>query len=134
MTTPLIPSLLHDHQLMLSTVHDLRLALLEGRISIARQALLALQTLHATHIAAEEAQWIPQLTATARWHPRVYLAEHAKLGELIQQWRQRLDDLGDLVDDAQRRPALLDSSLTLQRLLEHHFEREEKGLFEEVER
>ena len=134
MTTPSIPSLLHDHQVMLRTVHDLRLALLEGRITIARQALAALQALHATHIATEETQWIPQLTVTARWHPRVYLAEHGKLGEMIQQWRQRLDGLGDMVDDAGERLALLDASLPLQHLLEHHFEREEKGLFEEIER
>jgi len=128
-----IPVLLDEHQAMLHAVQQLRLALLEGEIAAARQALHTLQALHAAHIAAEEAQWIAQLSPSARWQPKVYLAEHAKLAEMMQTWQHRLDALSANTLDAVARLHALDASLPLQHLLEHHFEREEKGLFVELQ-
>jgi len=127
-----ITELLHAHAAMLQALRDMRLALLHGRIDDARQALAALQTMHAAHISAEESHWLTRLAATARWKPKVYLAEHVKLSEMILDWRDRLAALDRVKLDAPARLDLLDASLLLQHLLEHHFEREEKGLFVEV--
>ena len=94
--------------------------------------LRALHALQAEHIAAEESDLIPRLGASARWSARVYLAEHTKLAAMTEEWRARLARLPAHIVEPERRLALLDASLPLQHLLEHHFEREEKGLFVEI--
>lgn len=135
-TTPTksVSVLLHEHAVMLHTMRMMRLTLLNGQIDQARHALDALHKQHAAHIAAEEAQWIPRISAGARWQPKVYLAEHAKLGEMLLDWRHRLAALDHKITDAAARLGLLDASLPLQHLLEHHFEREEKGMFADASR
>ncbi|AOU98297.1 hypothetical protein BI364_10290 [Acidihalobacter yilgarnensis] len=128
----LIDALTHEHQAMLQAMQRLRLALLDGDINSAHEARDVLQRLHVAHIAAEETELIPQLPAAARWQAKVYLAEHAKLAAMIEQWHERLQQHGAHIDSSVLRLALLDASLPLQHLLEHHFEREEKGLFLET--
>jgi hemerythrin-like domain-containing protein len=132
MTHKSIVTLLDEHRAMLRTIRAVRLALLDGKVAAARQALDELKALHAAHIAAEEEEWIGRLQRNARWQPKVYLAEHAKLGDMIAQWHQRLHELAADALSAGERLDLLDATLPLQHLLEHHFEREEKGLFIEV--
>ncbi|MGE0071729.1 MAG: hypothetical protein AB7S55_01515 [Thiomonas sp.] len=132
MTHKSIAILLDEHQAMLHTMRTMRLALLDGRMAAARQALDELTALHAAHIAVEESGWIDRLDRSARWQPKVYLAEHAKLSDMIAHWRQRLHELPAGAVSAAERLDLLDATLPLQHLLEHHFEREEKGLFTEV--
>ncbi|CUA99464.1 Hemerythrin HHE cation binding domain [Thiomonas bhubaneswarensis] len=127
-----VATLLHEHALMLRAVREMRLALLQGSIGDACKALDTLQRLHAAHIAVEEAHWIVRLGPGARWQPKVYLAEHAKLEQMILDWRRRLTADDRLVVEPLDRLELLDASLPLQHLLEHHFEREEKGLFVEI--
>ncbi len=117
---------------MLQTMQRMRLAMLAGDIASARAARDALHALQAEHIAAEESDFIPMLDASARWSAKVYLAEHAKLAAMSEEWRARLARLPAHIAEPERRLTLLDASLPLQHLLEHHFEREEKGLFAEI--
>lgn len=128
----LIDALIHEHQAMLQVMQCLRLALLDGDINSAHEARDVLQRLHVAHIATEEAELIPRLPVAARWQGKVYLVEHTKLAAMIEQWHERLHQYGAHIDSPVQRLALLDASLPLQRLLEHHFEREEKGLFLET--
>lgn len=132
MTANTIADLSEQHNAMLQTMQRMRLAMLAGDIASARDALHALHALQAEHIAAEESDLIPRLGASARWSARVYLAEHTKLAAMTEEWRARLARLPAHIVEPERRLALLDASLPLQHLLEHHFEREEKGLFVEI--
>ncbi|OZB44574.1 MAG: hypothetical protein B7X42_09105, partial [Thiomonas sp. 14-66-4] len=65
---------------------------------------------------------------------KVYLAEHAKLAAMLGEWRDTLARQPARLDQPEQRLALLDASLLMQHLLEHHFEREEKGLLIETRR
>lgn len=132
MTANTIAHLCKQHDAMLQTMQRMRLAMLAGDITSARAARDALHALQAEHIAAEESDLIPRLGASARWSARVYLAEHTKLAAMTEEWRARLARLPAHIVEPERRLALLDASLPLQHLLEHHFEREEKGLFVEI--
>ncbi|CQR42962.1 MAG: hemerythrin domain-containing protein [Betaproteobacteria bacterium] len=123
-----------QHVAMLATVQRMRLGLLVGNLIEARAARDVLQGLHAAHIALEETALIPKLPASARWSAKIYLAEHAKLGAMLGEWREILARQPDRLDPPEQRLTLLDASAPLQHLLEHHFEREEKGLLIETRR
>ena len=123
-----------QHVTMLEAMQRMRLGLFAGDMTEARAARDVLQGLHAAHIAIEETELIPKLPATARWPAKVYLAEHAKLATMLDEWRDILARQPGRLDRPEQRLALLDASLRLQHLLEHHFEREEKGLLIETRR
>ena len=123
-----------QHVAMLGAMQRMRLGLLAGDVTEARAARDVLQGLHAVHIAIEETELIPKLPANARWPAKVYLAEHAKLATMLGAWHDALARRSDRIDQPEQRLALLDASLLLQHLLEHHFEREEKGLLIETRR
>jgi hypothetical protein len=123
-----------QHVAMLAAVQRMRLGLLVGDLVEARAARDELQGLHAAHIALEESALIPKLPSSARWSAKVYLAEHAKLSAMLGEWREILARQPDRLAPPEQRLALLDASAPLQHLLEHHFEREEKGLLIEIRR
>ncbi|MHB1669445.1 MAG: hypothetical protein ACYCSR_11010 [Thiomonas sp.] len=133
MSTTLHEDLVAEHEQMLGVLQRARLALLGGDIAQAREALTALHEQQQTHIAHEEGALIPRLPASARWAAKVYLAEHGKLSTMLAEWRNALSTLPVQVSDGKERLALLDATLPFQHLLEHHFEREEKGLFVETQ-
>ena len=121
-----------DHEHMLGMMQRARMALLVGDIARARESLRVLHDQQQAHIAHEEGVLIPRLPASARWTAKVYLAEHGKLSAMLAEWRQALSTMPAWVRDDKTRLALVDATLPLQHLLEHHFEREEKGLFVET--
>ncbi|MDE2176624.1 MAG: hypothetical protein KGJ54_15300 [Betaproteobacteria bacterium] len=121
-----------QHVAMLAAVQRMRLGLLAGDLVEARAARDLLQGLHAAHIGLEETALIPKLPTSARWSAKVYLAEHAKLSAMLGEWREILARQPDRLDPPEQRLVLLDASAPLQHLLEHHFEREEKGLLIEA--
>ncbi len=123
-----------QHAQMLNLLQDERLALLDGELSRARALLAQLHELQETHIEDEESGLIPYLPEWARWHARVYLAEHRKLSAMLGELRLALEPLPARVPDGTTRLALLDIHAPFRHVLEHHFEREEKGLFVEVQR
>ncbi len=133
MSTTLHEDLVADHEQMLGIMRRARLALLLGDIAQARESLGALHELQQAHIAHEEGALIPRLPASARWAAKVYLAEHGKLSAMLTEWRHALSTLPSRLSDGEERLALLDATLPLQHLLEHHFEREEKGLFVDIQ-
>lgn len=87
------------------------------------------------HIEIEERLLLPHCEAVAaaiRWQATVYRAEHQRIGQLLEknirhlaQARQRGMTPAGLI-------TLLDEEKTLKHVLEHHHEREEKGLFTEL--
>jgi hypothetical protein len=91
-----------------------------------------LRELQETHIAQEESELIPYLPASARWPARVYLAEHRKLSAMLGKLQLALQPLPAQIADGETRLVLLDSHAPFKHVLEHHFEREEKGLLVEV--
>ena len=123
-----------EHDAMLASVAALRVALLRGAVGHAREQLARLGEQQARHIARENAALIPQLPAQARWSARVYLAEHDKLERMHAELVALLAPLPAHVDDAELQLQLLDAHAPFKHLLEHHFEREQQGLFVEVGR
>ncbi len=121
-----------EHARLLSLIDDARLALLRGDAQGAREVLEAMATLHAAHAHLEEARLFPSLPRAARWPRRTYEAEHEALAQALDALRQRLRDLPARIRPARQRLELIDAALPLRHLLEHHFEREEKGLFEDL--
>jgi hemerythrin-like domain-containing protein len=130
--TPLAAELRDEHDAMLETLAAVRVALLRGAVDRAREQLARLGEQQARHIARENAALIPQLPAAARWSARVYLAEHDKLERMHAELVALLAPLPARVDDAELQLGLLDAHAPFKHLLEHHFEREQQGLFVEV--
>jgi len=126
------PDLTGQHQQMLQLLQEGRLALLDGKVSHARDTLEQLRVLQEMHVAQEESQLIPYLPESARWPAGVYLAEHRKLAAMLGKLQLALEPLPAQVTDGATRLALLDIHAPYKHVLEHHFEREEKGLLIEV--
>lgn len=126
------PDLTEQHQQMLHLLQEQRLALLDGKVAHARDLLQQLRELQEVHIEQEEDELIPYLPASARWPARVYLAEHRKLSAMLGKLQRTLQPLPAQVTDGATRLELLDLHAPFSHVLEHHFEREEKGLLIEV--
>jgi hemerythrin-like domain-containing protein len=127
---------LHDigaqHAHLLRLLQQERLALLAGEIAQARDLLTIMQALQETHIADEESRLLPRLPQTARWPARIYIAEHRKLVSMLADLCAALAPLAARVEDGATRITLLDAQMPFKHVLEHHFEREEKGLLAEI--
>ncbi len=121
-----------EHDAMRDLLEQVRVELLGGEVAAARDALRRLGAMQGAHIARENTALIPRLGPAARWPARVYLAEHAKLEALHADLLELLAPLPGRCADARLRLALLDALAPFKHLLEHHFEREQQGLFIEV--
>lgn len=121
-----------EHARMLRLVGDARVALLRGDVADARAAFDAMVQVHGPHARLEETALFPALPRAARWPRRTYEAEHAALERALGELRASLQELPERIRSPRRRLELVDAALPLQHLLEHHFEREEKGLFVEI--
>ncbi|OIQ68543.1 hypothetical protein GALL_498620 [mine drainage metagenome] len=130
----LAAELLDEHAAMLQMIGAVRVALLRGAIAQAREQLARLGEQQARHIACENDALIARLPAGARWTARVYLAEHDKLERMHAELVALLAPLPPQIDDAALQLRLLDAHTPFKHLLEHHFEREQQGLFVEVGR
>ena len=129
---PLSAALLDEHGAMLAAIDAVRVALLRGVIEDARHELARLGAQQARHIAQENAELIARLPSDARWNARVYLAEHGKLERMHAELVALLAPLPARIDDPLLQLRLLDAHAPFKHLLEHHFEREQQGLFVEV--
>lgn len=121
-----------QHSQMLDLLQAERLAILDGDVARARALLARLDELQHAHLVDEESRLIPSLPESARWHARIYVAEHRKLCTMMIELRAGLDALPAYLADGGARLAVLDSQIPFKHVLEHHLEREEKGLFVEV--
>lgn len=113
------------------------LALIAGDFEGAlRDYLDWLQALQA-HVTLEETRLFPAIPADARWPARVYRLEHKRILELAQ---DQLLLLRQVAARPPQRPEqahgtaldLLDAAHALRHLLEHHHQREEKALAQEL--
>ncbi|MGH8299759.1 MAG: hemerythrin domain-containing protein [Steroidobacteraceae bacterium] len=111
-------------------------ALLDRRFDEAASLLEAYTERLRAHIAYEESCVLPQCASRgdARWPPEVYRAEHRRIEQLLAKASDRLrgDARGGITTAALI--SMLDEERTLKRLVEHHHEREEAALFQEVYR
>jgi hemerythrin-like domain-containing protein len=121
-----LDELLHLHQEALLE-RDAQLAL--GFWQLHRQMLRL-------HIELEEEYLLPVLErAVARpaWAASVYRAEHAKILALGDKLTTRLDELQPIGLGRRVLIALLDKQRSYKNVLEHHEEREEKGMLPELD-
>lgn len=124
--------LVGEHARILALMVELRVALVRGDAEAARAMFDELAALHQEHAELERTRLFPALPRAARWPLRTYEAEHDKLEQQLQALRERLRAAPARLRSPRQRLELADATLPLQHLLEHHFEREHKGLFVEV--
>jgi len=90
----------------------------------------------AAHIHIEDHVLLPYCvvgsTGAMRWEARVYLAEHRRLEELVDKVCAHLAAIRRRGIKPAMLIGLLDQEKTLKHVLEHHHEREEKGLYGEL--
>lgn len=86
------------------------------------------------HIRLEEQHLLPHCEQAQgmRWPANVYRAEHRRIEQLLEKAAARLAIAQRHGITAAVLISLLDEERTLKHLLEHHHEREEKGLFGEL--
>jgi len=86
------------------------------------------------HIRLEEEHLLPHCEHAqgVRWPAKVYRAEHRRIEQLLKKAAERLTNAQRLGITPTVLISLLDEERTLKHLLEHHHEREEKGLFGEL--
>jgi|TARA_B100000315_G_C14457225_1_gene531983 hemerythrin-like domain-containing protein len=116
-------------------------AILLEKFDAATKLLSCFKELHALHVGFEDKQLIPKLDGLVnqrRWPASLYTSEHAKIHELMEETEKNLLSLskGQLSNQDLRREiiALLDKEKTFKGLCEHHQEREEKGIFPELDK
>ena len=139
-TTPDIPALtariLADHREMDELFLQHQEALLEQDWDKAQVRYAAFHALLLSHIALEDSVLVPlhQQLTKPQWRTLVYTAEHDKVREIAQIMADRI--AAPKPEDKQQRLRwiikLIDDERSLKNLLEHHNEREEKGMLPEL--
>ncbi|MGH8316720.1 MAG: hemerythrin domain-containing protein [Steroidobacteraceae bacterium] len=111
-------------------------ALLDRRFEHAASLLEAYTERLRAHIAYEERHMLPQCASrgATRWPPKDYLAEHRRIEQLLAKASDRLRHGAQRGITTAVLITILDEERTLKRLVEHHHEREEAALFQEVYR
>lgn len=89
------------------------------------------------HIDIEEKRLLPHVPDDARWTAQVYRLEHLRIAQLADAYSMRMDAMAEraLHSERSRREAvlvLLDAVHSLRHLLEHHHQREEMALANEL--
>ena len=141
MSTPDSPALtariLAEHREMDELFLQHQEALLEQDWAKAQARYAAFHTLLLSHIALEDSVLVPlhQQLTKPQWRTLVYTAEHDKVREIAQIMADRI--AAPKPEDKQQRLRwiikLLDDERSLKNLLEHHNEREEKGMLPELQ-
>ncbi len=110
-------------------------AVLADQLPLARELLHWFKQLLEQHIAAEDELLFPahqSLPAATRWQTSLYSHEHQKIRQLLTELERRFDQLSSS-PSRRCRLALLDYQHTFKNVLQHHEEREEKGLLPELD-
>jgi hemerythrin-like domain-containing protein len=116
-------------------------AVLLGRFDDAIRLLNCFKELHHLHMDFEDERLIPRLDELGdrgRWPASLYTDEHAKVRDLMKKTENNLLSLSRarLSNKDLRREVIyfLDKEKTFKGLCEHHQEREEAGIFPELDR
>jgi hemerythrin-like domain-containing protein len=111
-------------------------ALIEQDLPRAQARYAAFHTLLKNHIALEDSQLAPlhQQLPSPQWRTLVYTAEHEKILQVAQLMVERMAAPLPAEKSARLRHIiqLIDDQRSLKNLLEHHNEREEKGMLPEL--
>jgi len=118
-------------------MHAHLLALVGADFAGALAHLQRWQRALARHIEIEETRLLPALPAGARWGERLYRVEHERIRLLADEYLQRMRAAAARAPRSVRVRrslvlALLDAAHALRHLLEHHHEREEMALAQEL--
>lgn len=106
---------------------------MDRRWAEAAQRLLEYEQRLRAHIEFEERHLLPHCRGgRSRWAPEVYLAEHRRIEQLLRKALDRLARASRSETTAAAIVALLDGEHTLKHVVEHHHEREEKGLLQDA--
>lgn len=126
--------LLDQHEQLEDLFAQHQEALVERRWDEAARALEEYSEHLKCHIELEERHLLPQCAhlQTLRWSGDVYRAEHRRIELLLHKAAGRLAQARRGGITSRALIALLDHEGTLKHLIEHHHEREEKGLFREL--
>lgn len=115
-------------------------ALLQGRFHEARVLLDCYEAPHELHKTFEDEHLLPRhasLTAPVQWQTALYDHEHRRIGRLMEGLTRQLETLmgREMTARARHRAiiALLEEEKTLKGVVEHHQEREERGLLPELD-
>lgn len=109
-------------------------ALLDRRWAEAARILEEYGVRLRSHIELEERHLLPRFAriATVRWPAGIYRAEHRRSEQLLEKAWERLAHERRRGITTASLISLIDEERTLKHLIEHHHEREEKGLFGEL--
>ena len=105
-------------------------------IPLAEEALRLFSKLLHTHIEVEDKLLMPhheKIESEVRWRTQVYRDEHTKLFDLLGKIREMLRKAPDSVDMRRWVIEFIDYERTFKNVMEHHEEREEKGLLPELD-
>lgn len=113
------------------------LAVVGGDFSGALAHLEQWQPALQAHMELEETRLFPQIPEDARWAARVYRLEHDRIAALAADYMLLVRRVAGQPPQGQARIraaslGLLDAAHSLRHLLEHHHEREEKALAQEL--
>lgn len=113
-------------------------ALLEQDLPLAREWFALFREVFEAHIRQEDAVLLPRCEAlglAGQWPLLVYRKEHEKIAGLLDRTSAMLEQLPGGHHAMPRRNILqlLDYQRTLKNVIEHHEEREEKGLLPELD-
>ena len=111
-------------------------ALVIQDLALAQKALQVFAKFLSKHLALEDELLIPahdQLGCNKQWRTQIYKEEHGKLTELLQKIRNMLSKTP--AEEQIRRWVIevIDYERTFKNVMEHHEEREEKGLLLEID-
>lgn len=125
----------NDHQRLGQILRDCQVAIVDKRPSLALQLFRQLAESQRQHIRFENEQLLSLLAKVdaPRWQALVYQKEHDKVEKLLASYEQVLVALPETLSSEQVIDAL-DQMHALKHVLEHHEQREEKGLLPELDR
>jgi len=126
-----------EHGRLEAQLHAHLLEVVAGDFARARQLLAPWRAALARHIEVEETRLLPHVPPDARWQARVYRLEHERIALLADEYAARVAAMARQVfpDERTQREAalkLLDAAHALRHLLEHHHQREEMALAQEL--
>lgn len=126
-----------EHHHLDALLRDHLLALVGGDLPAAQRALRRWRSALAEHIEIEETRLFPLIPEGARWSDRLYELEHRRIQALALEYAHMVRAIAShppRSEVAQRASilALLDLAHPMRHVLEHHNQREEMALAEEL--
>ena len=136
--SPSSPSLFEQvHERLDAQLHAHLLAVAGADFALALRRVERWHRALLRHIAIENNQLLPHVPQGARWAARVYLLEHERIALLAEEYLAKVQACASQPPRSERARrqavlALLDAAHALRHVLEHHHERENMALAQEL--